>query len=134
LQWIASVVLLIGFWSTAASQSALQSQITALEATRASSTGEVDKLRKRVDDVEREKRDLVGIISRLKQENESREGMENVIHPFLVLMLLYYIEEIQTLRTNLKEARQDYQSLETQLREVRSAETSTKVMRSNTDT
>lgn len=127
-------MLLIGFWSTAASQSALQSQITALEATRASSTGEVDKLRKRVDDVEREKRDLVGIISRLKQENESREGMENVIHPFLVLMLLYYIEEIQTLRTNLKEARQDYQSLETQLREVRSAETSTKVMRSNTDT
>ena len=42
------------------------------------STGEVDKLRKRVDEVEREKRDLVGVISRLKQENESREGMETV--------------------------------------------------------
>ena len=41
-----------------------------------------------------------------------------------------YPEEIQTLRSNLKEARQDYQSLEAQLREVRSAETSTKVMRS----
>ena len=39
-----------------------------------------------------------------------------------------YPEEIQTLRSNLKEARQDYQSLEAQLREVRSAETSTKVM------
>ena len=63
---------------TAASQSASQSQIMALEATQTSSTSEVDKLRKRVDDVEREKRDLVGVISRLKQENESREGMENV--------------------------------------------------------
>lgn len=37
------------------------------------------------------------------------------------------IEEIQTLRVNLKQARQDQQSLETQLREVRSAESSTKV-------
>ena len=50
----------------------------ALEAMQTFSTGEVDKLRKRVDEVEREKRDLVGVISRLKQENESREGMESV--------------------------------------------------------
>lgn len=50
----------------------------ALEATQTTSTGEADKLRKRVDEVEREKRDLVGVISRLKQENESREGMESV--------------------------------------------------------
>jgi len=35
--------------------------------------------------------------------------------------------EIQTLRANLKQARQDYQSLETQLREVRSTENATKV-------
>ena len=50
----------------------------ALEAMQTFSTGEVDKLRKRVDEVEREKRDLVGVISRLKQENELREGMETV--------------------------------------------------------
>ena len=37
------------------------------------------------------------------------------------------IEEIHTLRVNLKQARQDQQSLETQLRELRSAESSTKV-------
>ena len=47
---------------TTASQSASQSQITALEATQTSSTGEVDKLRKRVDNVT----NLVGVINRLK--------------------------------------------------------------------
>ena len=35
-------------------------------------------------------------------------------------------EEIQTLRTNLKQARQEHQALEGQLRELRSAETATK--------
>ena len=50
----------------------------ALEAMQTFSTGEVDKLRKQVDEVECKKRDLVGVISCLKQENESREGMESV--------------------------------------------------------
>jgi hypothetical protein len=49
---------------TTASQSASHSQITALEATQMPSTGEVDKLRKPVDDVERDKRDLVGVPAR----------------------------------------------------------------------
>ncbi|KAK2465728.1 hypothetical protein APHAL10511_002272 [Amanita phalloides] len=89
-------------------QSALQMQITTLQASQTSSTAEVDTLRTRVDDVEREKRDLVGVISRLKQESEQRE------------------EEIQTLRANLKEARQEHQGLEAQTRELRSVEASTK--------
>ncbi|SRR6266550_1082238 len=114
------------FWFKAGSQSALKSRIAELETAQTSSTTDVDRLRARVDGVEREKRDLVGVISRLKQENESRDGMDDVLcsnsSPNLTL------EEIQTLRSNLKEARQDYQSLESQLRELRSAETSTKVM------
>ena len=37
------------------------------------------------------------------------------------------IEEVQNLRANLKEARQEHQTLEAQVRELRSTETSTKV-------
>lgn len=36
-------------------------------------------------------------------------------------------EEVQSLRTSLRQARQDHQTLEAQVRELRSTETSTKV-------
>ena len=36
-------------------------------------------------------------------------------------------EEVQNLRSSLRQARQDHQALETQVRELRSTETSTKV-------
>ncbi|KAJ7758135.1 hypothetical protein DFH07DRAFT_772602 [Mycena maculata] len=90
------------------SQAALQAQIFALSTSQSSSSTEVDNLKHRVEDTEREKRDLVGVISRLKQDSSQRE------------------EEIQTLRANLKEARHEHQALETQVRELRSTETSTK--------
>ena len=67
------------FGSKAASQSASKSRIAELETAKTSSTTDVDRLRARVDDVEREKRDLVGVISRLKQENESRDGMDDIL-------------------------------------------------------
>ena len=79
------VVLLIFFGSKAASQSASQSRIAELETAKTSSTTDVDRLRARVDDVEREKRDLVGVISRLKQENESRDGTDDILCLSLVL-------------------------------------------------
>ena len=41
---------------------------------------------------------------------------------------LSVIEEIQTLRSNLKQARQEHQALEAQVRELRSTENATKVM------
>ncbi|KAJ6621758.1 hypothetical protein B0H10DRAFT_944117 [Mycena sp. CBHHK59/15] len=90
------------------SQAALQAQISSLSTSQSSSSTEVDNLKHCVEDTEREKRDLVGVISRLKQDGSQRE------------------EEIQTLRANLKEARQEHQALETQVRELRSTETSTK--------
>lgn len=40
---------------------------------------------------------------------------------------LSVIEEIQTLRSNLKQARQEHQTLEAQVRELRSTENATKV-------
>ena len=79
-----------------------------------------------MDDTEREKRDLLGVVSRLKEDSAQREGV------FFFLLPCAYpqsssLEEIQTLRASLKQARQDQQSLEIQLRELRSAESSTKV-------
>jgi hypothetical protein len=56
------------------SQAALQAQISNLSTSQSSSSTEVDNLKHRVEDTEREKRDLVGVISRLKQDNSQREG------------------------------------------------------------
>ncbi|TFY82201.1 hypothetical protein EWM64_g1811 [Hericium alpestre] len=86
----------------------LQSQVTSLTSSQSSSSTEVDVLKRRVEETEREKRDLVGVVSRLKEDSVQRD------------------EEIQTLRASLKQARQEYQALETQLRELRSTENSTK--------
>lgn len=103
----------------------LQNQITAISASQHSSTSESTSLKERLEDTEREKRELVGVISRLKDESSQREG--NGYHYLNCIMAEPSIEEIQTLRANLKEARQVHQTLEAQVRELRSIETSTKV-------
>ena len=103
----------------------LQNQIAAISASQHSSTSESTSLKERVEDTEREKRELVGVISRLKDESSQREGKG--YHSFSYIIAEPSIEEIQTLRANLKEARQEHQTLEAQVRELRSIETSTKV-------
>ncbi|KII91087.1 hypothetical protein PLICRDRAFT_28915 [Plicaturopsis crispa FD-325 SS-3] len=92
----------------AASRAELQVQITSLSSSQSTSSTEADSLKHRMEDTEREKRDLVVVVSRLKEDSTQRE------------------EEIHTLRANLKQARQDHQELESQVRELRSVETSTK--------
>lgn len=52
----------------------LQNQISTLSATQHSSTSESISLKERVEDIEREKREIVGVISRLKDESSQREG------------------------------------------------------------
>ena len=52
----------------------LQTQLTTLSNSQSSTSSEVDTLRRRVEDTEREKRDLVGVISRLKDEAMQRDG------------------------------------------------------------
>lgn len=52
----------------------LQNQITSFSASQHSSTSESASLKERVEDIEREKRELVGVISRLKDESSQREG------------------------------------------------------------
>ena len=59
---------------TASSRAALQAQINTLSSSQSSSSTEVDTLRHRVEDTEREKRDLVGVVSRLKEDSAQREG------------------------------------------------------------
>ncbi|KDQ62646.1 hypothetical protein JAAARDRAFT_54566 [Jaapia argillacea MUCL 33604] len=92
----------------ASSQKALQAQIFTLSSSQSASSTEVDALKHRIEDSEREKRDLIGVVSRLKEDAAQRE------------------EEIQTLRNNLRQARQEHQTLESELRELRSSDTSTK--------
>ncbi|KAL4250041.1 hypothetical protein ABKN59_004926 [Abortiporus biennis] len=92
----------------AAARSLLEEKLSKVSNAESSSHSEVDTLKRRVEDTEREKRDLIGVVSRLKDDSAQRD------------------EEIQTLRTNLKQARQEYQALETKLREIRSTETATK--------
>ncbi|KAI0260660.1 hypothetical protein BC834DRAFT_925773 [Gloeopeniophorella convolvens] len=93
--------------SLASSKSTLETQISTLSSSQSLSSTELDSFKHRVEDTEREKRDLLGVVSRLKEDSAQRD------------------EEIQTLRTNLKQARQEQQTLETQLRELRSTESST---------
>ncbi|KAH7885445.1 hypothetical protein F5I97DRAFT_1885511 [Phlebopus sp. FC_14] len=91
-----------------ASKNDLEARISSLSTSQSASSTELDQLKHRADEVEREKRDLIGVISRLKEDATQRD------------------EEVQNLRSSLREARQDQQSLETQVRELRSAETSNK--------
>jgi len=105
----------------------LQTQLTTLSSSQSSTSSEVEILRRRVDDTEREKRDLVGVISRLKDEGTQRDGQNNNHSVSIWYISLVFLEEIHTLRVNLKEARMEHQSMEAQLRELRSTETVTKV-------
>ncbi|KAL1742749.1 hypothetical protein HDZ31DRAFT_42546 [Schizophyllum fasciatum] len=92
----------------AAANSKLKAELDTISSSQSSSSSEVTELKRRVEDVEREKRDLVTVITRLKQENGQRE------------------EEVTALRKNLKDARHDHEQLENQLRELRSAESTNK--------
>ena len=94
---------------TAAERTQLQASLDSLSTTQSSSSVEAQTLRQRVEETEREKRDLMGVVSRLQEDAAQRDT------------------EIQTLRSDLKQARQEHQSLERQVRELTSAETSTKV-------
>jgi len=105
----------------------LQTQLTTLSSSQSSTSSEVETLQRRVDDTEREKRDLVGVISRLKDEGTQRDGQNNNHSVSIWYISLVFLEEIHTLRVNLKEARMEHQSMEAQLRELRSTETVTKV-------
>jgi predicted nucleic acid-binding Zn-ribbon protein len=76
-----NVTYLTAFHSchTASSRAALQAQINTLSSSQSSSSTEVDTLKHRVEDTEREKRDLVGVVSRLKEDSAQREGKSSSV-------------------------------------------------------
>ncbi|KAH9035765.1 hypothetical protein EDB85DRAFT_841961 [Lactarius pseudohatsudake] len=71
----------------ASSKSNLESQISTMNSSQSVSSTELDSFKHRVEDTEREKRDLLSVVSRLKEDSAQRD------------------EEIQTLRTSLKQSR-----------------------------
>ena len=60
-------------WVVAA-KIALQTQLSSASSSHNASSVELDNLKTRIDDVEREKRDLVSIVSRLKEDCTQRDG------------------------------------------------------------
>lgn len=58
-----------------ASRNSLQVELTSLTTSRSATSSEAELLKQRVDDTEREKRDLVTVISRLKEDATQREGL-----------------------------------------------------------
>lgn len=60
----------------AAARVALQTQLSSASSSQNASSVELDTLKTRIDDVEREKRDLVSIVSRLKEDCAQRDGTE----------------------------------------------------------
>ncbi|KAH7876156.1 uncharacterized protein C8R40DRAFT_1169810 [Lentinula edodes] len=79
-----------------------------LASSKTSSSREAEELKHRLEDAERENRDLINVISRLKQDG-SQGG-----------------DEINTLHSNFKEARAEHQQLESKFREIRATETPTR--------
>jgi nucleoprotein TPR len=74
VQWTLKGKWKLNLCFTVEEKAALQAQVFALSNSQTSSTSEVENLKHRVDDTDREKRDLMGVISRLKQENTQRDG------------------------------------------------------------
>ncbi|KAG1780540.1 hypothetical protein EV702DRAFT_1078352 [Suillus placidus] len=92
----------------AAAKISLEAQISNLSTSHSTSSTELDQLNNRVQDAEREKRGLMGVVNRLKEDATQRD------------------DEVQNLRNSLRQARQEHQTQETQVRELRSSETSNK--------
>ena len=55
---------------------ALQTQLSSASSSHTASSAELGNLKTRVEDVEREKRDLVSIVSRLKEDCVQMDGTE----------------------------------------------------------
>lgn len=65
-------------WSAIA-KTALQTQLSSASSSRNASSVELGNLNTRIEDVEREKRDLVGILSRVREDCTQRDGGEYAI-------------------------------------------------------
>ena len=88
---------------------AMQADLEKASTSQSTSSSEATSLKKKIEEVEREKRDLLGVVSRLQEDVAQRD------------------EEITALRENLKAARKETQDSESNLRDIRASERSTAV-------
>ncbi|KAI6009008.1 hypothetical protein BKA83DRAFT_648805 [Pisolithus microcarpus] len=65
------------------SNNTLQAKIASLATSRNTSSTELDHLRHRIDECEKEKRDLIGVVSRLKEDASQRDGNANYLISFI---------------------------------------------------
>ncbi|OJA16044.1 hypothetical protein AZE42_05491 [Rhizopogon vesiculosus] len=82
----------------AASNRNLEAQLANLSTSQSTSSTELDQLKHRIEDSEREKRDLIGVVNRLKEDATQRD------------------DEVHNLRNSLRQARQEHQTVETQFK------------------
>lgn len=87
----------------------METQLSTISSSRSVSTSELDGLKAKVEEVDKEKRELLGVVTRLEEDAAQRE------------------DEIVQLRESLKSARKENQDLESSLRDIRSSERSTAV-------
>lgn len=62
----------------ATARTALQTQLSSSSNSHNASSVELGNLKTRIEDVEREKRDLVGIVSRMREDCAQRDGTKYV--------------------------------------------------------
>lgn len=60
------------------SQATLQTQVASMSVAQSSRSSELDLLQRRVDDAEREKRDLIAVVDRLRTDSTQAEGAFHV--------------------------------------------------------
>ena len=97
------------FLMIAESRASLRSELSSITGSQASSSQEVAELKAKIEEVEKEKRDLLGVVSRLEEDVAERD------------------EEITNLRESLKASRKEAQELESSVRDIRATERSTAV-------
>jgi nucleoprotein TPR len=65
---------LIILYLAAASQASLKAQIVSLSNSQSASSAEAENLKRQIEETEREKRNLIGVVRRVKQESADRDG------------------------------------------------------------
>lgn len=78
----------ISHFVTAAARDALQTQLSSLSTSESASHTEVETLKHKIEDTEREKRDLIGVVSRLKEDGAQRDGKRSLWLGTLALKLI----------------------------------------------
>lgn len=73
------ILIYANFYLKATARASLQHELSSLSSNQSASSTEVNALRHKVEDVEREKRDLLVVIDHLKEDSAQRDGQCTVV-------------------------------------------------------